>query len=136
DTLTLETFSSQTKIGGGLLVNGGDGNITVANNTAAITGSATFNLGGGNNNVSFDNGSTVGGAITYHNTGSGANHLTLAGAQTYNVNVNFGAGDDTFTLNNAAAVLNGLVNGDGHIVANLFQILAGTLGTVTVVNFP
>jgi len=33
--------------------------------------------------------------------------------------------------------LNGLINGDGHIVANVFQNLAGTLGpNLTVINFP
>ena len=134
-----------TFIGGNFVVNAGSGNnlisgdpppAAVGDNTAVINGNVQLNFGNGNNVVTFDDGGSVGGTISM-TTGNGNNHLTLAGAQTYQVNVTFGNGDDTFTLNNAAAVLNGRVDGGGHITANVFEVLAGTIGSnFTLINFP
>jgi hypothetical protein len=142
DSITLETFTTPTIINGNLTINAGNGNVFIGGivgstgNTALIAGNVSINLGNGNDTVSFDAGGRVGGTISY-TSGNGNNHLTLAGAQTYIVNVTFGNGDDTFTLNNAAAVLTGRIDGGGRIVANVFQVLAGTIGSpFTLVNFP
>ena len=69
-------------------------------------------------------------------TDNGNYTLSLEGAQTYVADVVFGSGDDTFTLNNAAAVLTGLVDGGGRITANTFTQTAGTLSpTLVLANF-
>jgi hypothetical protein len=140
--ISLETFTTQTIIGGNLTINAGNGNDLIGplagdgKNQALIGGNAVFNLGNGNDTVSFDAGGSLGGMLLWH-SGNGNDSLTLAGAQTYNVNVVFGNGDDTFTLNNAAAVLTGLVDGGGRITANVFNLVAGTLGSpFTEINFP
>ena len=142
DNISLETFTTPTIIGGNLTINAGNGNDLLGplagdgGNQALIGGNAVFNLGNGNDTASFDAGSSLGGTLLWH-SGNGNDSLSLAGAQTYNVNVVFGNGDDTFTLNNAAAVLTGLVDGGGHITANVFNPVAGTIGSpFTQLNFP
>ena len=67
-------------------------------------------------------------------TDNGNYTLSLEGAQTYVADVVFGNGDDTFTLDNAAAVLTGLVDGGGG--TNTFNQTAGTLSPYLVLmNF-
>jgi hypothetical protein len=142
DGVLLASFGAQvTTIGGDLTVNGGNGNIEVGSNgptfpsanTAVIGGNANFNLGNGNNFVSFNAGGSVGGTINYL-SGNGNNQLLFAGDQTYVVNVRFGSGDDTVTLNNAALVLTGFL--DGGAGSNTLTQMAGTLSpTLILVNF-
>jgi hypothetical protein len=142
DNISLETFTSQTIIGGNLTINAGNGNDLIGplagdgGNQALIGGDVFLHLGNGNDTASFDAGGSVGGKITWR-SGNGNSMLTLAGAQTYLVDVVFGSGDDTFTLNNAAAVLTGRVDGGGHITANVFNPVAGTIGSpFEETNFP
>jgi hypothetical protein len=140
--ISLETFTTPTIIGGNLTINAGNGNDLIGplagdgGNQALINGNVFINLGNGTDTTSFAAGGSVGGMIFYH-SGNGNDSVMLAGAQTYNVFVLFGNGDDTFTLNNAAAVLTGLVDGGGHITANVFNPVAGTIGSpFTQLNFP
>jgi hypothetical protein len=140
--ISLETFTAQTIIGGNLTINAGNGNDLIGplagdgGNQAKIGGNADFNLGSGRDTVSFDAGGSLGGTLNMH-SGNGNDSLTLAAAQVYNVNVTFGNADDTFTLNNASAVVTGSVNGGGRINGNVFNQVAGTLGSpFTLSNFP
>jgi hypothetical protein len=142
DNISLETFTTPTIIGGNLTINAGNGNDLLGplagdgGNQALIGGNALFNLGSGNDTASFAAGSSLGGTLLWH-SGNGNDSLSLAGTQTYNVNVTFGNGDDTFTLNNAAALLTGLVDGGGRVTANVFNLVAGTIGSpFTMINFP
>jgi hypothetical protein len=126
-TVQLSSFGGQTTvIGGNLTVKAsGKGNIDITNNTAQIGGNVLYNLGNGKNTVSFDSGGSVGGAITYRG-GNGGNSLLLAGAQAYQVTARFGSGNDNVTLNNAALVLTGNLNGGGG--SNTLTVTSGTLG--------
>lgn len=125
-TVQLASFGAQTTvIGGNLTVKGGKGDIDMVNNTALIGGNVILQLGNGANSVSFDNGGSVGGTISYRG-GNGGNDLLLAGAQAYRVTAKFGSGNDTVTLNNAALVLTGNINGGGG--TNTLTITSGTLG--------
>jgi S-layer protein len=137
DEIDLESFGGQpTVFGANLTINAGNGNLTIGTVDAQVTGNVYFNLGNGNTTVDFSAASSVGGTLNWH-SGSGNNSLILEGGQQYLVNVVFGSGDDTFTLNNAAAVLTGKVDGGGHITANVFNQLAGTIGSpFELINFP
>jgi hypothetical protein len=111
EMVLMATFGgTPTVVGGNLTVVAGNGDVTMPDNSAQIGGTASFFLGNGNDSLSF------------------------SGAQTNRVNALFGNGDDTFTLNNAAAVLTGqVVGGSG---ANVFDQLAGTIGSpFRLVNF-
>jgi hypothetical protein len=137
--ISLETFTTQTIIGGNLSIKAGNGNDLIGplagdgGNQALIAGNVFLQLGNGNDTVSFDAGGSVGGKITLR-AGNGNDSVTLAAAQTYLVDMVFGNGNDTFTLNNAAAVLTGRVDGGG--TANVFNLLAGTIGSPFETNFP
>jgi hypothetical protein len=141
DTVDVSTASSgiQPIIGGNLTMTGGNGNIyfdgfSAEGITAAVGGNLSVTVGSGNDTATLLG--PVGGTTSWH-SGNGNDSLTVAGAQTYNLNVAFGNGDDTFTLNNAAAVVTGSVNGGGRITGNVFNDLAGTLGSpFTLSNFP
>jgi hypothetical protein len=133
----LSNTGAQTVVGGNLIVNGGNGNISFfafgEPIEAQIGGDAIFNLGNGNNSFGFDALSSIGGTLNV-NSGNGNSSVSLAGAQTYNVAMNFGSGANTLTLNNAAAVLTGVVSGSSN--TNVLNQTAGTLGgPLTLNNF-
>jgi hypothetical protein len=142
--IALDNVQATTSIGGNLLVTGGNGDFTTnpfggpPNGTdiqATIGGSATFHFGNGDNSITFTPTSTVGGNVNYQ-AGNGSNSVTLAGPQLYVVNLNVGTGVDTFTLNNAAAILTGFLRAGGN-PGNSFNVTAGTIGSpFTLVGFP
>jgi hypothetical protein len=134
ENVLLASFgATPTVIGGNLTVIAGNGNVTITGNTSQITGSASFFFGNGNDTVSFDASGSLGGPLNWF-SGNGNDQLILAGSQTYRVHAVFGNGNDTFTLNNAAALLTGLVQGGTG--TNVFQNLAGTIGSpFQLINF-
>jgi hypothetical protein len=131
----LTTNGVQTIIGGSLTINKGNGDLDTAPFDAIqaqIGGNVFFNLGTGNDTMSFGDESMVGGTITVR-TGNGNNELDLMGPQSYNVNAIFGSGNDTVTLNNPGAVLNGYLDGGGG--TNVLNQVSGQMGNVTLRNF-
>jgi hypothetical protein len=140
--ISLETFTTQTIIGGNLSITAGNGNDLIGplagdgGNQALIFGDVFIKLGNGTDTTSFNAGGSVGGKIFYQ-SGNGNDSFSLAGAQTYNIQAVFGTGDDTLTLNNAAAVLTGRADGGGHVTGNVLNIVAGTIGSPwEQLNFP
>ncbi|MBX7105210.1 MAG: hypothetical protein K1X57_14100, partial [Gemmataceae bacterium] len=68
----------------------------------------------------------------YFRTGGGVDTLTLLAAQTYNLNASFGAGNDTFVMNNAGLLLNGFLDfGTGD---DVMTQTAGTFGNINIIN--
>ncbi len=131
-------FDGTSQVFGNLSVTGGNGTNSVPLFQGLVDGNLSFNFGNGNNNpvtVVF----APGGLLTWR-SGNGNNHLTLGTAPNsgnFNVDVTFGSGDDTFTLDNGTGVLSGRVDGGGRITANVFEQLSGTLApTFQLINFP
>jgi hypothetical protein len=125
-------------IAGALNVFGGNGaNLAAAPLTGTVRGVMTVNFGNGNNGTwNFNTGFSVGRPLRW-TSGNGPNQVALNAPGNFNLNVQFGNADDTFTLNNAGAVVSGRVDGGGRITANVFNYLAGTIGSpFTLSNFP
>lgn len=137
DEVDLESFGAQpTVVGGNLTVTAGNGNLTIGAVDAVVGGNVSFYLGNGSSTVDFTAASSIGGRLTFR-SGSGATSLILEGAQTYLVDVNLGAGADTFTLNNAGAILTGRLDFGVDLDTDVFNQTAGTIGSpFTLVNYP
>jgi hypothetical protein len=127
-------------VGGNLSISAGDGNNDLTAFAGTVAGNLTFSLGNGNDSATITN--APGGRLFWH-SGNGNDSLTLAPTtdnQTWNVNIQFGNGDDTFTEagSGMGEVILGRVDGGGRITANVFVPGANwtPVPTFILTNFP
>jgi hypothetical protein len=126
-----------------------------------VFGNMTLTVGSGNNQGAFVVG-RVGGDM-FFNTGGGTNSITiplppagtlhwrgradgdtvglgLAGlfGEDFNVDMEFGPGDDVVNVDILpTSVLTGLIDGDGRLTANTFNLISGMIGSpFQLLNFP
>ncbi|MBX7103753.1 MAG: hypothetical protein K1X57_06715 [Gemmataceae bacterium] len=128
DSINLNVFAAPTFINGNLTINTGNGNITYTGGGigAQIAGNVNITQGNGNSTIPFAANGNVSGSITVR-TGGGSTLLQFLGAQTYNVNANLGAGNDTIEINNAAGSIFGVLDGGAGV--NQFLQTAGTIAS-------
>ena len=93
---------------------------------AEIDGSVSFNLGNGNDTITFAGGGTVAGPVVVR-AGNGTSNLTFMEPGVFNINAIFGNGNNSVILDDPGAVLIGyLAGGSG---TNSLIELAGTIGS-------
>jgi hypothetical protein len=133
-------FGPSASVAGNLSIRAGDGNNDITNFAGTVGGNLSFQLGNGDNTVTVTN--APGGRLTW-NSGNGSDSLTFAptiDGQLWNVAVQFGNGDDTFTLGGTGMneAITGRVDGGGRITANVFNQGANWTLTppFTLSNFP
>jgi hypothetical protein len=127
---------------GNLQISGGNGNNSLTVN-GTVGGNLGFTQGNGNNTATVTQ--APGGTLNW-TSGNGNCSLTLGDSTTpagsnWRVNVRFGNGDDTFTLDASAPApqsISGYVDGGGQITADVFNQGANWTigGPFTLVNFP
>jgi hypothetical protein len=113
-------------VGGNLSISAANGANDLTGISGTIGGNLRFNLGNGDNTAVIAN--APGGVLTW-TSGNGNDSLTLgsgltAGSESWNVNVQFGNGDDVFTLAGTppgtTQFLTGKVDGGGRVTGNTF----------------
>jgi hypothetical protein len=104
-------FNTAASVLGNLSVTGGNGN-DVVTAAGAVAGNLSFSFGNGNDSATV---SSAPGGLLRWTSGNGNDSLTLAptAASAFNVNVLFGSGNDSFTLAGTASTISGVVDGGG-----------------------
>jgi hypothetical protein len=134
DTIQVDATAA---VFGTLHLNGGNGANTLTVN-GSVSGDLVFNQGNGDNSATI---TQAPGGVLRWTSGNGNDTLNLTPAtagQLWNVNIQFGSGDDTLNLNAPGGTLTGRADGGGRITANAFnQDPSWTLTpTFTLSNFP
>jgi len=109
-SLTLNTFDGANTydlnhafaVNGNFTIFAGNGDDAVGTVGGSIAGNQKYTLGNGNNSLTWSG--TAGGGRFDFTSGGGTDALTINGINAFALNVNLGAGDDTFTYGVGARV--------------------------------